>query len=79
MSLQGTWCYLYRAIDRQGNLVASILSETRDMHAAQRFFRQAQVLAGQVPERVTTDGHASYPRAIRETLGKASSIAATSI
>jgi putative transposase len=70
MSLQGAWCYLYRAIDRQGNLVDKMLSETRDMHAAQRFFRQAQVLAGQVPERVTTDGHASYPRAIRQTLGE---------
>ncbi len=27
-------------------------------------------LAGQAPEQVTTDGHDSYPRAIRETLGE---------
>lgn len=65
----GKWNYLYRAIDREGNLVDSMLSEHRDMDAAQRFFRQALDVAGQPPERVTTDGHDSYPRAIRETLG----------
>lgn len=39
------------------------------MGAAQRFFAQALDLAGRTPERVTTDGHDAYPRAIRETLG----------
>jgi putative transposase len=70
VKVNGVWCYLYRAIDRDGNLVNSMLSATRDMNAAQRFFRQAQEVVGQVPERVTTDGHTSYPRAIRETLGE---------
>jgi transposase-like protein len=40
------------------------------MAAAQAFFRSAKSVAGQVPERVTTDGHGSYPRAIRSTLGR---------
>jgi transposase-like protein len=70
VKVNGVWCYLYRAIDRDGNLVDSMLSEKRDMDAAQRFFLQARVVAGQAPERVTTDGHSSYPRAIRETLGE---------
>jgi len=69
----GVWKYLYRAIDREGNLVDSLLSEHRDMDAAKRFFAQgapaALDVAEQAPERVTTDGHDSYPRAIRETLG----------
>ncbi len=39
------------------------------MEAAKRFFRQAVDVVGHAPERVTTDGHDSYPRAIRETLG----------
>jgi transposase-like protein len=39
------------------------------MDAAKRFFKQALETAGSAPERVTTDGHGSYPRAIRETLG----------
>lgn len=70
VKVNGRWCYLYRAVDREGNLVDSMLSETRDMDAAQRFFRQARVVAGPLPERTTTDGHPSYPRAIRETLGE---------
>ena len=39
------------------------------MEAAKRFFKQAVDIVGHAPERVTTDGHDSYPRAIRETLG----------
>ena len=35
VSVQGKWCYLYRAIDRDGNLVDSLLSEKRDMEAAE--------------------------------------------
>lgn len=47
----------------------SRLSEKRDMEAAQRFFKQALTVVGHAPERVTTDGHISYPRAVREILG----------
>ncbi len=54
------WCYLYRAIDHDGNLVDSRLSEKRDMHTAQRFFKQALAAVGHAPESVTTDGHRSY-------------------
>ncbi len=67
--VNGRWCYLYRAIDREGNLVEARRSEQRDMAAAQRFFRQALAIAEHTPEQVTTDGHDAYPRAIRETLG----------
>jgi len=34
VTVDGRWCYLYRAIDADGHLVDSILSETRDMDAA---------------------------------------------
>ncbi|GHO63313.1 IS6 family transposase [Ktedonobacter sp. SOSP1-52] len=67
--VKGKWCYLYRAIDADGNLVDSRLSEKRDMEAAQQFFKQALAVVGHTPEWVTTDGHTSYPRAIRETIG----------
>jgi putative transposase len=66
----GKWCYLYRAIDRDGNLVDSMLSKRRDMVAAKRFFRQAKDIVGHAPDRVTTDGHIAYPRAIRRILGR---------
>jgi putative transposase len=39
------------------------------MEAAKRFFKQAVDVVGHTQQRVTTDGHDSYPRAIRETLG----------
>jgi putative transposase len=69
LKVKGKWCYLYRAIDREGNLVDSMLSATRDMNAAERFFRSARSMVNSTPTQVTTDGHDSYPRAIRETLG----------
>jgi transposase-like protein len=69
IKVHGKWCYLYRAIDADGNLVDSHLSEKRNMEAAQQFFQQALAVVGHAPERVTTDGHASYPRAVREILG----------
>ena len=40
------------------------------MRAAQRFFRPARSVAGLLPDRVTTDGHNAYPRAIRSTPGR---------
>jgi hypothetical protein len=67
--VRGKWWYLYRAIDTDGNLVDSRLSEKRDREAVQQFFKQALAVVGHTPERVTTDGHTSYPRAVRETLG----------
>lgn len=67
--IHGKWCYLYRAIDHDGNLVDSRLSEKRDMDAAKQFFTQAVAVVGHVPTSVTTDGHRSYPRAVRETIG----------
>jgi putative transposase len=42
----------------------------RDMVAAKRFFKQAKEVVGHAPERVTTDGHIAYPRAIRRILGR---------
>lgn len=69
--MAGRWCYVYRAIDRSGALVDVLFSERRDMAAAKAFFRSAGAVTGTTPDRVTTDGHDSYPRAIRTELGKA--------
>src|SRR3954453_22991966 len=51
-------------------LVDVLFSERRDMAAAEAFFRSAKAVTGVTPDRVTTDGHDSYPRAIRSELGK---------
>jgi hypothetical protein len=45
------------------------VGEILDMAAANAFFRSAQQVTGATPARVTTDGHDSYPRAIRTELG----------
>ena len=71
LKVRGRWTYLYPAIDRDGTLVDAMLSEHRDMAAAKAFFRSATATMGFRPDRVTTDGHGSYPRAIRTVLGKA--------
>jgi transposase-like protein len=71
IKVHGVWCYLYRAIDTDGNLVDSMLNAHRDMAAAKRFFARSLQVVGHAPEKVTTDRHDAYPRAIRETLGAA--------
>jgi len=47
-----------------------MLSEKRDMVSAKRFFKQAREVTGCTPEKVTTDAHKAYPRAIRRILGR---------
>jgi putative transposase len=44
-------------------------SKTRDLAAAQAFFRSAKSVTQVEPEQVTTDGHTSYPKAVAEELG----------
>jgi len=69
LKVHGKWWYLSRAIDHDGNLIDSRLSEKRDMDAAKPFFKQAVAVVGHTPETITTDGHRSSPRAIHETMG----------
>jgi putative transposase len=71
IKVHGHWRYLYRAIDRDGELVDVMFSENRDMAAAMAFFKSAKTVTEVTPDRVTTDGHDSYPQAIRTTLGEA--------
>jgi putative transposase len=70
LKVDGRWCYVYRAIDGSGALVDVLFSEHRDMKAARALFRSAKTVTGITPDRVTTDGHDSSPRAIRTELGK---------
>ena len=69
MKVQGRWCYLYRAIDHDGHLIDVRLSDMRDLPAAEAFFRSAWAVTGVTPDRITTDGHDAYPRAIRQVFG----------
>lgn len=70
VKVEGCWYYLYRAIDREGNLIDAWLRETRDFEAAKQFVVQALAIIEKPPQRVTTDGHFASPRASCETLGE---------
>lgn len=59
---------LLEGLDQDGNLVDVRLSETRDMEGTKAFFAQVLELHEDPPEKVATDGLASYPRAIEEEL-----------
>jgi transposase, IS6 family len=41
IKIKGTWTYLYRAVDSEGNTLEFLLSPTRDAEAAKRFFLKA--------------------------------------
>ncbi|NQW20602.1 MAG: IS6 family transposase, partial [Chloroflexi bacterium] len=69
IKVSGKWRYLYRAIDREGNLLDSMLSEHRDKHAARRFLRRLLDSAGRGPLRMTTDKHPADTKAIRWIVG----------
>ena len=46
IKIKGTWTYLYRAVDSDGNTLEFLLSSTRDAEAAERFARQSAALLG---------------------------------
>jgi transposase-like protein len=62
----GRWKYLFRAVDKHGHLLDSMLSDRRNTGAAYRFLRKAlKTMSDYPPSSITTDKLASYPRAIR--------------
>jgi putative transposase len=65
----GRWGYLYRAVDRNSHVIGIQLSDTRDLAAAEAFFRSAWTVTGVMPARITTDRHDAYPCASRNVFG----------
>jgi transposase-like protein len=62
----GGWKYLFRAVDKHGQFIDSMLSARRDTGAAYRFLRKAlKTMRDYPPSWITTDKLASYPKAIR--------------
>ena len=68
--VEGRWCYLYRAIDKEGYLVDVYLSDVRDQAAAETFFKQAIATTGVVPEQLTTDKETALYPAINNVFGE---------
>ena len=67
--VEGRWCYLYRAIDKAGNLVDVYLSDVRDQEAAAQFFLQAESTTGITPDQITTDKEPALESAIEDVFG----------
>jgi transposase-like protein len=65
--IEGRWCYLYRAIDKEGNLIDVYVSDVRDQEAAEIFFRQAATTCGVYPYCITTDKEPALYKAIENT------------
>jgi transposase-like protein len=62
----GKWKYLFRAVDKHGQLTDFMLADRRNTRAAYRFLRKAlKTMSDYPPWSVTTDKLASYPKAIQ--------------
>jgi IS6 family transposase len=70
VKVSGRWAYLYRAVDQHGQVIDVLLSITRDLTAARRFFTRA-LRAGVIPAEVTTDRAPAYPRVLDELIPSA--------
>src|SRR5918912_1202078 len=65
VKIRGRWHSLYRGVDQDGQVLDCWLSRTRDLAAAQAFFRRTISSTGCTPEYVVTDKASWYPSAIR--------------
>src|SRR6266513_2406724 len=67
LRVAGKWTYLYRAVDSTGATIDFLLSETRDLTSARRFFQKALAAPGHPrPRVINVDGNPSYPAVIEE-------------
>ena len=69
IKVEGRWCYLYRAIDNNGDLVDVYLSDVRDQASAEAFLTQAAKTCGIYPDMITTDKEPALYPAIDNTFG----------
>jgi transposase-like protein len=60
--------FTHEAVREWEAKLTPLLSEHHDQAAAEAFFRSARTVTDSIPERVTSDGHGSYPGAIKAEL-----------
>ena len=66
--INGQVLWLWRAIDRQGQVLDILLQKRRNKQAAKRFFRRLLKKTAQTPEVIVTDKLRSYGAAHREVM-----------
>jgi putative transposase len=65
IKVNGAWKYLYRAVDKQGQTVAFLLTAKRNAAAAKRFFEKA-IRHNTVPDKVTMDKSGANQAALEQ-------------
>jgi putative transposase len=68
VKINGTLCYLWRAVDQHGNVLDVLVQARRNAEAAKRFFRKLLKGLRYVPRVLITDKLASYGVAQRELM-----------
>jgi putative transposase len=65
VKVNGQMCYLWRAVDHEGEILESFVTRKRDKAAALKFMKKALKRHGS-PQAITTDGLRSYQAAMTE-------------
>ncbi len=63
IKVSGKWCYLYRAVDKEGKTIDFMLSETRERPAVLKFFKKSIGSSG-LPQKVNIDKSGSHTAAL---------------
>src|SRR5229473_2332717 len=65
VKVNGKLCYLWRAVDHEGEVLEGVVTAKRDKAAALQLLKRIMKKYGQ-PRSVVTDGLCSYPAAMKE-------------
>jgi putative transposase len=65
VKINGRLCYLWRAVDHEGEVLESVVTAKRDKAAALKFLKRIMKKYGR-SQTVVTDGLCSYPAALKE-------------
>jgi putative transposase len=63
--INGKLCYLWRAVDHEGEVLETVVTAKRDKAAALKFLKRVMKKYGR-PRTIVTDGLCSYPAAMKE-------------
>jgi transposase, IS6 family len=66
VKVNGSWRYVYRAVDQYGQVIDVLVSKRRDAEAARRFFQRALSTLKVTPTEVVTDKAPVYLRVLDE-------------
>jgi hypothetical protein len=67
VKINGKFCYLWRAVDHEGEVLETVVTAKRDKAAALKFLKRIMKKYGR-PRNIVTDGLSSYPAAMKEAL-----------